>query len=151
MTSSPRVQPSSPATAVSNVQADRPALDGPAARRLSGLDGLRGLAVSLVLVFHLFPPLLGGGFVGVDVFFVISGFLITGLIVTERERTGRFWPGRFWRRRARRLLPPLVPLVLVCCSAAWLIGGDVLVGLGWKILGAGTFSYNWVSLGADTS
>jgi peptidoglycan/LPS O-acetylase OafA/YrhL len=151
MTSSPRVQPSSPATAVSSVQAGRPTRDGPAAPRLSGLDGLRGLAVSLVLVFHLFPPLLGGGFVGVDVFFVISGFLITGLIVTERERTGRFWPGRFWRRRARRLLPPLVPLVMVCCSAAWLIGGDVLVGLGWKILGAGTFSYNWVSLGADTS
>jgi peptidoglycan/LPS O-acetylase OafA/YrhL len=102
-------------------------------------------------VFHLFPPLLGGGFIGVDVFFVISGFLITGLIVTERERTGRFSPGGFWRRRARRLLPALVPLVLLCCTAAWLIGGDVLVGLGWKLLGAGTFSYNWVSLTADTS
>lgn len=152
MTSSPRLHPSSPATAVSATSATGSAgTPVPAGRRLSGLDGLRGLAVSLVLVFHLFPPLLGGGFIGVDVFFVISGFLITGLIVTERERTGRFSPGGFWRRRARRLLPALVPLVLVCCTAAWLIGGDVLVGLGWKLLGAGTFSYNWVSLTADTS
>jgi peptidoglycan/LPS O-acetylase OafA/YrhL len=140
-------QTSSPATAVST----GPTGPGAAARRLSGLDGLRGLAVSLVVVFHLFPPLLGGGFIGVDVFFVISGFLITGLIVAERETTGRFSALRFWRRRARRLLPALVPLLLVCSSAAWLIGGDVLVGLGWKMLGAGTFSYNWVSLGADTS
>jgi peptidoglycan/LPS O-acetylase OafA/YrhL len=147
MTSSPRLQPSSPATAVSTGQIPV----APAARRLSGLDGLRGLAVTLVLVFHLFPPLLGGGFIGVDIFFVISGFLITGLIVTEREHTGHFSPGRFWRRRARRLLPALVPLVLVCCTAAWLVGGDVLVGLGWKMLGAATFSYNWVSLSADTS
>ncbi|MGY4858028.1 acyltransferase family protein [Cryobacterium sp. AP23] len=147
MTSSPHLQPSSPATAVSTAQI--PA--APAARRLSGLDGLRGLAVTLVLVFHLFPPLLGGGFIGVDIFFVISGFLITGLIVTEREHTGHFSARRFWRRRARRLLPALVPLMLVCCTAAWLIGGDVLVGLGWKMLGAATFSYNWASLSADTS
>ena len=140
-------QPSSPATAVS---AGGTAPAGPS-RRLSGLDGLRGLAVTLVLVFHLFPPVLGGGFIGVDIFFVISGFLITGLIVAEYDRTGRFSPGRFWRHRARRLLPALVPLILVCCTAAWLIGGDVLVGLGWKMLGAATFSYNWVSLGSDTS
>jgi peptidoglycan/LPS O-acetylase OafA/YrhL len=145
MTTSPPPKPSSPGTAVSGAGST------PATGRLSGLDGLRGLAVSLVLVFHLFPPLLGGGFIGVDIFFVISGFLITGLIVAERDRTGRFSPGRFWQRRARRLLPALVPVVLVCSTAAWLIGGDVLVGLGWKILGATTFSYNWVSLGADTS
>ena len=139
MTSSLRIAPRSPATALST------------GGRLGGLDGLRGLAVTLVVVYHLFPPVLRGGFIGVDIFFVISGFLITGLIVAERERTGRFSPRRFWLHRARRLLPALVPLVLVACTTAWLIGGDVLVGLGWKLLGAATFSYNWVSTAANSS
>ncbi|WP_130175905.1 acyltransferase family protein [Cryobacterium sp. SO1] len=143
MTSSLRIAPRSPATALST--------GGPAGGRLSGLDGLRGLAVTLVVVYHLFPPVLRGGFIGVDIFFVISGFLITGLIVAERDRTGRFSPRRFWLHRARRLLPALVPLVLLACTTAWLIGGDVLVGLGWKLLGAATFSYNWVSTAANTS
>ncbi|QYF75487.1 acyltransferase family protein [Cryobacterium sp. PAMC25264] len=124
---------------------------GPGRRRLSGLDGLRGLAVAFVVVYHLFPPALRGGFIGVDIFFVISGFLITGLIVAEQGSTGRFSPRRFWLHRARRLIPALVPLVLVACTTAWLIGGDVLVGLGWKLLGTATFSYNWVSLTAHTS
>ena len=146
MTSPLRTAPRSPATAVAV-----PDPGVPAGRRLSGLDGLRGLAVTLVLVYHLFPPVLQGGFIGVDIFFVISGFLITGLIVAEHDRTGRFSPRQFWLRRARRLVPALVPVVLVACSAAWLLGGDVLVGLGWKLLGAATFSYNWVSMAANTS
>ncbi|WP_104165710.1 acyltransferase family protein [Cryobacterium sp. N22] len=146
MTSLLRTAPRSRATAVA---VSDPGV--PAGRRLSGLDGLRGLAVTLVLVYHLFPPVLQGGFIGVDIFFVISGFLITGLIVAEHDRTGRFSPRQFWLRRARRLVPALVPVVLVACSAAWLLGGDVLVGLGWKLLGAATFSYNWVSMAAHTS
>ncbi|POH68539.1 MULTISPECIES: acyltransferase family protein [Cryobacterium] len=146
MTSLLRTAPRSPATAVAVRHPDVPA-----GRRLSGLDGLRGIAVILVVVYHLFPPLLQGGFIGVDIFFVISGFLITGLIVAEHDRTGRFSPRRFWLRRARRLVPALVPVVLVACTAAWLLGGDVLVGLGWKLLGAGTFSYNWVSMATNTS
>ena len=144
MTSSSRSAPRSPATAL---EIGAPSNAAPAVTgRLAGLDGLRGVAVTLVLVYHLFPPLWPGGFIGVDVFFVISGFLITGLIVAEHDRTGRFVPGRFWRHRARRLLPPLVPVVLVASTVAWLIGGDVLVGLGAKLLGAATFSYNWMSL-----
>jgi peptidoglycan/LPS O-acetylase OafA/YrhL len=120
-------------------------------RRFSGLDGLRGIAVSLVLVFHFFPDLLPGGFIGVDVFFVISGFLITGLLMDERIRSGRVSLRRFWERRVRRLVPPLVPLVLACGAAAWLIGGDVLVGIGWQVLGAATFGYNWVSIAGSAS
>jgi peptidoglycan/LPS O-acetylase OafA/YrhL len=120
-------------------------------KRLAGLDGLRGIAVAMVVVFHLFPAVLPGGFVGVDVFFVISGFLITGLLVAERGGTGRISLGRFWQRRALRLVPPLIPLVLVCATAAWLVGGDVLVGLGWQLLGAGTFGYNWVSIAGSAS
>jgi peptidoglycan/LPS O-acetylase OafA/YrhL len=76
------------------------------------VQGLRGLAVVLVLLYHAGVPFLPGGFVGVDVFFVISGFLITGLIVREIDRTGRLSLARFYARRARRLLPAAT-LVLV--------------------------------------
>lgn len=111
--------------------------------RFAGLDGLRAIAVGAVLLFHLTPGALPGGYIGVDLFFVISGFLITALLLQERERSGRIDLAAFWRRRARRLLPALGVLLLVCCSAAWVIGGDVLVGLGRQVLGALTFSSNW--------
>jgi len=123
----------------------------PATTRLAGLDGLRAVAVLAVIVYHFFPELLPGGFVGVDIFFVISGFLITGLLVSERTRTGRVSLRSFWQRRARRLVPPLVPVLLVCSTSAWVIGGDVLVGLGGQLLGAVTFGYNWVSIAGDAS
>lgn len=115
--------------------------------RLAGLDGLRALAVILVVVYHLFPQWwFAGGFIGVDVFFVISGFLITTLLLREHNLSGRISLIDFWRRRARRLLPALIVLLLACSSAAWVIGGDVLVRLGAQILGALTFSYNWVAI-----
>jgi len=119
--------------------------------RLAGLDGLRALAVIAVVLFHFFPAVLPGGFIGVDVFFVISGFLITGLLVSEHTRTGRISLRRFWQRRARRLVPPLIPVTLISCTIAFLIGGDVLVGLGAQLLGATTFGYNWVSIANDAS
>ncbi|MFV0319818.1 MAG: acyltransferase family protein, partial [Microbacterium sp.] len=120
--------------------------------RLTGLDGLRAIAVALVVVYHLFPQwFMQGGFIGVDVFFVISGFLITTLLLNEHDKTGTVRLLPFWRRRARRLLPALALLVTVCATVAWLIGGDVLVKMGAQIIGAATFSYNWVSLAAGTS
>lgn len=120
--------------------------------RYAGLDGLRAIAVTLVLVYHLFPGLpLVGGFVGVDVFFVVSGFLITSLLLRPTRHRLSHRLVDFWRRRARRLLPALFLVLTVCATAAWLIGGDVLVGIGRQLLGASTFSYNWVALagGAD--
>ncbi|MEH3088377.1 MAG: acyltransferase family protein [Microbacterium arborescens] len=115
--------------------------------RIAGLDGLRALAVALVVVSHLFPAwLLGSGFIGVDVFFVISGFLITTLLLREQAREGGIRLRAFWARRARRLLPALAAVVTVSASLAWLVGGDVLVGIGAQVLGAATFSYNWVSM-----
>lgn len=69
------------------------------------IQGLRALAVSLVVVFHLSPSALPGGYIGVDVFFVISGFLITGHLFREVERRGRIGLTEFWAKRARRLLP----------------------------------------------
>ncbi|MFF2487785.1 acyltransferase family protein [Microbacterium sp. NPDC058062] len=115
--------------------------------RFAGLDGMRAIAVLLVVVYHLFPPaLLPGGFVGVDVFFVISGFLITSLLLREQLSTGHVALGRFWQRRARRLVPALTVVVVVCSALAWIVGGDVLVDLDDQVLGAATFSYNWVSV-----
>lgn len=115
--------------------------------RYAGLDGLRAIAVGLVLIYHLFPGAgLSSGFVGVDVFFVVSGFLITSLLLRPTRHTLRHRLVDFWRRRARRLLPALALMLTVCATTAWLIGGDVLVGIGRQLLGAATFSYNWVAL-----
>ena len=72
---------------------------------LPGLDGVRAIAVLGVILFHADNTWLAGGFLGVDVFFVISGFLITGLLVRERERTGTVSLRAFYARRVRRLLP----------------------------------------------
>jgi peptidoglycan/LPS O-acetylase OafA/YrhL len=78
---------------------------------LAELDGLRGIAVLSVMIFH--SGVLVGGWLGVDVFFVLSGFLITRLLVGEYDRTGRINLGYFYARRALRLLPALVTLVTV--------------------------------------
>ncbi|MEO5920874.1 MAG: acyltransferase family protein [Pseudolysinimonas sp.] len=114
--------------------------------RVTGLDGVRAIAVLLVILYHLSPGSVIGGYIGVDLFFVVSGFLITTLLLREREAAGRISLYGFWRRRARRLLPALGVLIVVCCSAAYLVGRDVLVGLGSQVLGAVTFSSNWLFL-----
>ena len=123
----------------------------PRAQRFSGLDGLRAIAVALVLVYHLFPGVLPGGFLGVDVFFAISGFLITSLLLRELEAHGRIRLLAFWQRRARRLLPALALVLLVCTSLALLVQGDLLVRIGSQLAGASLFVSNWVFIanGAD--
>ncbi|UTT61393.1 acyltransferase family protein [Microcella humidisoli] len=119
--------------------------------RLPGLDGLRALAIVLVLAYHLFPGLAPGGFVGVDVFLVVSGYLITALLVAEHRMHGRIALRRFWARRARRLLPALMVMVGLTAAVAALIGGDVLVGIGWQLAGVLTFSSNWWSIAQGSS
>jgi peptidoglycan/LPS O-acetylase OafA/YrhL len=81
------------------------------------IQALRALAVSLVVAWHLWPEDVPGGFVGVDVFFVISGFLITTLLLRELRATGRISLRDFWARRARRILPAAL-LVVACCAGA---------------------------------
>src|SRR6202022_658770 len=87
-----------------------------------GMDGLRAVAVVAVIVFHAGAAWLPGGFLGVDVFFVISGFLITSLLVAEHRGAGRLAFGAFWARRARRLLPALLLLlgvITACALSSW--------------------------------
>ena len=89
-------------------------------RRWSGLDGLRAIAVAAVVAFHFAPSALPGGFLGVDIFFVLSGYLITRMIATEYLRFGGLRFGNFYLRRARRLLPALgVLLIAALASAAY--------------------------------
>ena len=78
---------------------------------LPGLDGLRAIAVVAVMIYHANHTWLSGGFLGVEVFFVISGYLITLLLIGEHERSGRVALGQFWMRRARRLLPAVVTMM----------------------------------------
>ncbi len=85
---------------------------------LPHLEGLRGVAVLAVLLFHLGLSGVQGGFTGVDVFFVLSGFLITGLLLRERERTGRIDLAAFYARRARRILPAAILVIVVTVGVA---------------------------------
>ncbi|WP_129784245.1 acyltransferase family protein [Promicromonospora panici] len=118
--------------------------------RIPGLDGLRALAVVAVVAFHLAPAWVPGGFLGVDVFFVVSGFLITTLLLREITSTNRIRLPRFWVRRARRLLPALGLVLITCIPVARLVEPDLTVGIGRQLLGALTFSTNWVEIAAGT-
>ncbi|MFC4105279.1 acyltransferase family protein [Micromonospora zhanjiangensis] len=108
------------------------------------MEGLRGLAVLLVVLWHAGVPGLPGGFVGVDVFFVISGFLITGLITTEIRARGRLSVATFYARRARRLLPSAA---LVLCAAA-VAGYLLLPPVRWRdtagdVVASALYVVNW--------
>ena len=85
------------------------------------IQALRALAVLAVLLFHLWPNRLTGGYVGVDVFFVISGYLITSHLLAEVVRTGRLRLGRFWARRAKRLLPASLLVLFTTAIAVILL------------------------------
>ena len=105
------------------------------------IDGLRAVAVLLVVAFHLHLPLIHGGYIGVDIFFVISGFLITGIIAREID-AARFSVAAFYERRARRILPALIVMMLAstACALYYLLPKE-LCSYSWSMLGA-TFSYS---------
>jgi peptidoglycan/LPS O-acetylase OafA/YrhL len=91
-----------------------------AAQYRPDIEGLRGLAVALVVAYHAFPNLRSGGFIGVDVFFVISGYLITQLILSGLQR-GTFSLSEFYRRRVRRIVPALLVVMTACFIVGWLM------------------------------
>ncbi|QUM68192.1 acyltransferase family protein [Staphylococcus delphini] len=81
-------------------------------RYMPGLDGIRAVAVIAIIIYHLNPQWLWGGFLGVDTFFVISGYLITSLLLTEYHNTGKIELTSFWLRRVKRLIPAVLFLVM---------------------------------------
>ena len=130
--------------------APAPPVSSAGAGREPGLDGVRALAVAAVLVFHVRTGWLPGGFVGVDVFFVLSGYLITALLAGERADGGRIRLWRFWGRRARRLLPELLLVLLVTSAATTVLGADSAAGLRGAVLAALGFYSNWWQIRQQT-
>jgi peptidoglycan/LPS O-acetylase OafA/YrhL len=110
---------------------------------LPGLDGLRALAVMAVLLFHAGQRWIPGGFLGVEVFFVISGYLITCVLLENRERTGSVGLKQFWFRRARRLLPALFALLLGTLAVSVVFYPDEVAKLRGDSLAALGYITNW--------
>lgn len=110
---------------------------------LRGIDGLRAIAVLAVVAYHAGIAILPGGFLGVEVFFVISGYLITGLLLAEHRATGRIDLVRFWLRRARRLLPALFFLLATTLAVAVVLLPDELARLRADAVAAFAYVTNW--------
>lgn len=108
------------------------------------IDGLRALAVLPVVLFHAGFEHFGGGFVGVDVFFVISGYLITSIIISDLKRT-EFSIAYFYERRARRILPALFVVMAACVVPAWLLfPNHDLASFGKSLISVSTFTSNFL-------
>ncbi|HEX4789397.1 MAG TPA: acyltransferase family protein [Actinospica sp.] len=123
----------------------------PPQQRVSGLDGLRGLAVALVVLFHVYPGLLPGGFLGVDVFFVLSGYLITGVLVRgfAAAEHPRAWLRAFWLGRVRRLLPELATVLVAVCVVASCAAPEFGAGLRAQVAAAAVSGTNWLLVAHD--
>jgi peptidoglycan/LPS O-acetylase OafA/YrhL len=117
---------------------------------IPALDGLRAVAVVLVLADHGGIPGLAGGFLGVDLFFVLSGFLITSLLLDELGRTGRIDLGGFWIRRARRLLPALLLMVLMVVVGRQFFSPEAVAGLRDDAVATFCWVANWMFVADKT-
>lgn len=98
-------------------------------RYISGLDGLRAISVLAVILYHLHIDGIDGGFLGVTVFFVLSGYLITDLLINEFEKNGRIDFKSFWIKRFRRLIPALVLMLVALVTWITLFQRSFLEGL----------------------
>jgi peptidoglycan/LPS O-acetylase OafA/YrhL len=119
--------------------------------RIGGLDGLRAIAVAAVVTYHLGYDWLPGGFLGVDLFFVISGFLITTLLLAELEKRERIDLGAFYVRRAKRLLPALLLVLGVTLVLAATIANDVARQTVRDTPAALLYASNWWAIAQDQS
>src|SRR3954447_7260701 len=115
------------------------------------LDGLRGLAVLAVLLFHASVPGVRGGHLGVSVFFTLSGFLITTLLVVERRTTGRIVLHRFWARRARRLVPAMILTFFLVAIVLKMSPESPNSGVLGDAIAAATWVANWRFILTGTS
>lgn len=118
---------------------------------MPSLDGIRALSVLAVVVYHANKSWLPGGFLGVEVFFVISGYLITLLLLAESESNGSISLKQFWIRRARRLLPALWVLVLGVVVFAALFQREMLGTLRGDVVAALFYGFNWFQIWVGTS
>ncbi|AKU16774.1 acyltransferase family protein [Luteipulveratus mongoliensis] len=125
-------------------------LNAARAQRYAAIDGYRGLFISLVLLYHAGVSALAGGWIGINHFFVFSGFLIARLLIREQQRTGTIRALEFYRRRVRRIVPAMLILVGAVVVHTWLtqeaeqrsqFGGDAFATLG--------FFLNWRLIGRD--
>ena len=121
-------------------------------QRSRALDGLRAFAVVVVMAFHGGLTRFHGGFLGVDVFFALSGYLITSLLINEFDERRAIAFGRFWLRRAKRLLPALMVVILaVCLSALWLTVPGYHSSLHSDVLASFFYVANWHLMGQNSS
>jgi peptidoglycan/LPS O-acetylase OafA/YrhL len=120
-------------------------------RYLPGLDGLRAVAVIAVILYHANKSWVSGGFLGVEVFFVISGYLITMLLINESQENGKINFGAFWIRRARRLLPALWTLLIGVTTYCALFERDTLGNLRGDVVAAFVYGFNWFQIWVGTS
>lgn len=114
-----------------------------AGRYVGAIDGVRALAVVAVILFHVGVPWMGGGFVGVDLFFVISGYLIGAQLWSRTAHSDSVGLRAFWVARARRLLPTLVVVLVAAATATALVAGPQLGRFRGDLLASMTFTTNW--------
>ncbi|MCI1935755.1 MAG: acetyltransferase [Bifidobacteriaceae bacterium] len=113
-------------------------------RHLRGIDGLKGLSILAILGYHLFGHWVPGGFIGIEVFFVISGFLAARGLLLRLNSTGSLHLGIYYLKRLRRVVPAAWFMAAFIVALAWAVqAGDALVGIRNQLLSVGTFTYNW--------
>ena len=129
----------------------KPVANAPHIAYRPGLDGLRAIAVASVFLYHSRIDWLPGGFLGVDLFFVLSGYLITSLLLVEWEARNQIDLRRFWMRRARRLLPALVVVVLGSLILASIFARDDLARTRSDVVSSLLYYTNWHQIIANHS
>jgi peptidoglycan/LPS O-acetylase OafA/YrhL len=137
-----------PAPALSRAEVARPSATGTS--RISALDGLRAVALLIIMGYHFGVGWLQGGFFSLDIFYVLSGYLITGLLLSEFAKRGRIKLSAFWLRRARRLLPALlIVLVVVTLMVRFAEPAGLYPGFRMNALSALFYFSNWWQIHAS--
>ena len=112
-------------------------------RYITGFDGLRAIAVIGVIAFHLLPTHIVGGWLGVPLFFVLSGYLITDLLIQEYDHQDKIAPWQFYARRLKRLYPALLILLLITVTVIFLFDRQLIYNLRYVVLTNLLYVYNF--------
>ena len=120
-------------------------------RRFVGLSGLKGIALIAIVLYHCDQGTLRGGFLGVDIFFTISGFLIFSSLLNHIDSGKGIGFKEYYLKRLHRIYPALILMIPITVSLAWFINQDMLVGIKNQIVTAMLGCYNWYAIGSGTS